>query len=215
MLFVSPTFKRNVVVQLFSFFLLLVAGCSSNGALQNPANRDFVPEQDVTTYRIGPDDRLQVSVWRNDDLSIVVPVRPDGMISVPLVGDVLAGGKTPEDVAKAITEKMAVYIRDPHVAVIVTELHSHEYLSRVRITGAVRTPRTMPYRQGMTVLDAVLEAGGVNEFAAPARTKLYRKAKNRAITLDVELDAILSSGDLNTNALLAPGDVITVPERIF
>ncbi len=193
----------------------LLSGCASDKTRVNPANAAVAPAAANETYRIGPDDRVQVSVWRNDDLSISVPVRPDGMISVPLVGDVLAGGKTPEEVAKLITDKMAVFIRDPRVAVIVTELHSHEYLSRVRITGAVRTPRTMPFRQGMTVLDAVLEAGGVNEFAAPSRTKLYRKASGKVQTMDVELDAILNSGELDTNALLSPGDVITVPERVF
>lgn len=166
-------------------------------------------------YRIGADDRLQVSVWRNPELSVTVPVRPDGMISVPLVGDVQAGGLTPEQVAKAIRARLAGFIREPSVTVIVTDLRSHEYLSRVRVTGAVRTPRSMPYRQGMTVLDAVLEAGGVNDFAAPNRTKLYRREKGKAEVLEVELGDILNKGRLETNASLLPGDVITIPERYF
>ncbi len=167
------------------------------------------------TYLIGADDKVQVSVWRNPELSVVVPVRPDGMISVPLVGDVQAGGKTPTEVGKAIEQKLATYIRDPHVAVIVTELRSHEFLSRVRVTGAVRAPKSIPHRQGMTVLDAVLEAGGTNEFASANRTKLYRRVKDKTEVLDVELGAILNKGDLETNVLLRPGDVITVPERLF
>jgi len=169
----------------------------------------------TTEYRIGVDDRVQVSVWRNPDLSVTVPVRPDGMISVPLIGDVPAGGRTPAQVAETIRQKLAHYIRDPSVAVIITELRSHEFLSRVRVTGAVRSPRSMPFRQGMTTLDAVLEAGGVNEFAAPNRAKLYRKVDGQTRVYDVNLGDILNKGRLETNYLLAPGDVITVPERLF
>ena len=165
-------------------------------------------------YLIGVDDIVQVAVWRNPELGITVPVRPDGKISVPLVGDVDAGGRTPEQVAADIQAKLATYVRDPQVAVILTDLRSHEYLSRVRVTGAVRTPVSIPYRQGMTVLDAVLAAGGVTEFAAPDRSDLYRKADTGATrSYAIRLDRILNKGDLATNYKVAPGDVITVPER--
>ncbi len=157
-------------------------------------------------------------MWRNPELSTTVPVRPDGKISMPLIGDVNAGGHTPEEVATTIRQKLSTYIREPNVAVILVELRSHEFLSRVRITGAVRTPRSITYRQGMTVLDAVLEAGGVNDFAAPNRTKLYRKDnrdKTRTDIYDIELGDILNKGKLATNYPLLPGDVVTVPERLF
>ena len=166
-------------------------------------------------YKIGVDDIVQVSVWRNPELGITVPVRPDGMISVPLIGDVLAGGLTPTEVGKNIQDKLAAYVRDPQVAVILTELRSHEYLSRVRVTGAVRQPVSIPYRPGMTVLDAVLAAGGVTEFAAPNRSNLYRKTNGVTTSFGVELDRILKRGDLATNFNVAPGDVITIPERIL
>jgi len=169
----------------------------------------------VDVYHIGVDDLVQVSVWHNPDLSVTVPVRPDGRISVPLVGDVVAGGKTPEEVAATIKEKLAVYVREPQVAVILTELRSHEYLSRVRVTGAVRQPVSVPYRQGMTVLDAVLAAGGTTEFAAPDRTVLYRKEGELTKSFDVRLDRILKKGELTTNYPAQPGDIITVPERAF
>lgn len=167
----------------------------------------------VETYQIGVDDIVQVSVWRNPELGITVPVRPDGMITVPLAGDVLAGGRTPPEVAADIQGKLEAYVRDPQVAVILTELRSHEYLSRVRVTGAVRQPVSIPYRQGMTVLDAVLAAGGVNEFAASDRTDLYRKSGTGTRSYEVHLERILNRGDLSTNFTVAPGDVITVPER--
>jgi polysaccharide export outer membrane protein len=191
---------------------LLAAGCES---VPIPAEaRDRAPVA-VEEYRIGAEDRVQVTVWRNPELSVTAPVRPDGKISLPLIGDVEAGGRTPSDVADNIKKQLSTYIRDPNVAVIITELRSHEFISRVRVTGAVRTPRSIPYRQGMTILDVVLEAGGVNDFASPNRTKLYRKGKDKTDVFEIELGDILNKGRLETNLYLRPGDVITVPERLF
>lgn len=196
--------------------VLLLTACASGGgttAAPPPVNPEA---QAINLYRIGVDDILEVSVWHNPDLNAKVPVRPDGMISVPLIGDVAAGGKTPEEVSAAITEKLKAYVRDPQVAVILTELRSHEYLSRVRVTGAVRQPISVPYRQGMTMLDAVLAAGGTTDFAAADRTELYRKeAEGATKSYSVRLDRILQKGDLATNYPAQPGDVITVPERVF
>lgn len=199
----------------FFFFALLLTGCASNRVQEFQQVAESKGSTAEAEYKIGIDDRLQVSVWRNPELSVNVPVRPDGMISVPLVGDIPAGGRSPTQVAETIRQKLSVYIRDPSVAVILTDLRSHEFLTRVRVTGAVRNPRSIPFRQGMTVLDAVLEAGGVNDFAAPNRSKLYRKIKDKTDVLDVELGSILNKGKLDTNVLLIPGDVITVPERLF
>jgi polysaccharide export outer membrane protein len=211
----SFSFDRAVLMPLCGLMVAL-AGCAKPAMIPEPVDQaGLYGPGSTASYLIGADDKVQVSVWRNPELSVVVPVRPDGMISVPLIGDVQAGGMTPTDVGKAIEQKLSAYVRDPHVAVIVTELRSHEYLSRVRVTGAVRTPKSMPYRQGMTVLDAVLEAGGINEFASANRTKLYRRVKDKTEVVDVELGAILNKGDLETNALLRPGDVVTVPERLF
>ncbi len=190
---------------------LTLAGCQSTGEI--PMVGD--PAAAEKEYRIGADDRVQVTVWRNPELSTAGPVRPDGKITVPLIGDVEAGGRTPAEVAEQIKKQLSAYIRDPNVAVIITELRSSEYLSRVRVTGAVKTPKSIPYRQGMTVLDVVLEAGGVNDFAAPNRTKLYRKTKDKMDVFEVELGNILNKGQLQTNLPLRPGDVITVPERLF
>lgn len=190
---------------------VLLAGCASTGTpTAGPPPAD-IPMADA--YKIGVDDEVQVSVWRNPELGITAPVRPDGMISVPLVGDIQAGGRVPAEVAKDIQDKLAAFVVEPQVAVILTELRSHEYLSRVRVTGAVRQPISIPYRQGMTVLDAVLAAGGVTEFAAPDRSNLYRKNGSGTGTYQVHLDSVLNHGDLTTNFKVAPGDVITVPER--
>lgn len=197
-----------------SMVLLALAACASGG--QRSSAPPPAAQLLIDDYRIGVDDEVQVSVWRNPELGITVPVRPDGKISVPLVGDVAAGGRTPNEVAGDIQEKLGAYVRDPQVAVILTQLRSHEYLSRVRVTGAVRQPISIPYRQGMTVLDAVLAAGGVSEFAAPDRSDLFRRNDDSSTTTyPVRLDRILNRGDLETNYQVAPGDVITVPERTF
>ncbi|GAB4507897.1 MAG: hypothetical protein Tsb0026_05100 [Sulfuricaulis sp.] len=196
---------------------MLVSGCAATPEVteEGQKNGNRFASYVEGDYRIGVDDRLQITVWRNPELSTTVPVRPDGMISVPLIGDVKAGGNTPTQVAAIIKEKLSSFIREPNVAVILTELRSHEFLSRVRVTGAVRTPRSMPYRQGMTVLDAVLEAGGINDFASPNRTKLYRKGKAKTEIIDIDLNDILTKGRLDTNYDLRPGDVVTIPERLF
>ena len=193
---------------------LMLSACASSGSSAAPPPRAATATA-VDSYKIGVDDIVQVSVWRNPELGITVPVRPDGMISVPLVGDVSAGGHTPAEVAKDIQQKLASFVRDPQVAVILTDLRSHEYLSRVRVTGAVRQPVSLPYRPGMTVLDAVLAAGGVTEFAAGDRSELYRKDGEATQTYAVRLDRILNRGDLGTNYTVSPGDVITIPERTF
>ena len=194
----------------------IVAGCEDMPRVPEPADDTAQRFASIEgSYRIGVDDRVQIAVWRNPELSVTAPVRPDGKISVPIIGDVEAGGRTPSEVAEIIKKRLSEYVRDPNVAVILTELRSHEFLSRVRVTGAVRTPRSMTHRQGMTVLDAVLEAGGVNDFASPNRTKLYRKVKDKTDVFEVDLGDILKKGRLETNYLLRPGDVVTVPERLF
>jgi len=190
---------------------LISLGCESTGEIPMPPDPASVDKD----YRIGVDDRVQVTVWRNPELSVAGPVRPDGKITVPLIGDVEAGGRTPTEVAEQIKKQLSTYVREPNVVVIITDLRSHEFLSRIRITGAVRIPKSIPYRQGMTVLDAVLEAGGVNDFAAPNRSKLYRKGKDKMDVLEIELGNILTKGQLQTNVPLRAGDVITVPERLF
>ncbi|MCW8193270.1 sugar ABC transporter substrate-binding protein [Proteobacteria bacterium 005FR1] len=206
--------KPSIALTLLS--LLLLAGCSTapKSADSAPA-RTANPKLLVDEYRIGVDDLVQVTVWKNPDLSVTVPVRPDGKISMPLAGEVDAGGKTPQEVAQSITDKLSHYIRDPQVAVILTELRSHEFLSRVRVSGAVNTPASMPYRPGMTVLDLVLEAGGLNDFAAGNSAKLYRQSNDGMVAIPVELADILHDGQVETNYAIEPGDILTVPERLF
>lgn len=202
---------RGRWIALAAVMLLALGGCLGPSGGPPPEGSDIEPGF-AEEYRIGVGDNLSINVWRNADLSVAVPVRPDGKISVPLAGDVMVGGKTPEEVAATLTQSLATFIRDPYVTVIVTQMGSDEFRSRVRVTGAVNNPRSLPYRQGMTVLDLVLDAGGVNEYASPNRSVLYRRNGDRVA---IRLDRILNRGDMATNFPLRPGDVITIPERLF
>ena len=194
-----------------------LGGCASDAyvATNSPLLKDQAGSGAVNIYRIGVDDTITVNVWRNPELTVTVPVRPDGKISMPLIGDVTAAGSTPEEVSADISKRLQSYVRDPNVTIMVTGLQSHEYLARIRITGAINTPSSLNYRQGMTVLDAILAAGSVNDFSAPNNTKLYRKIDGKARVINIRLGDILYEGSLETNIDLRPGDIITVPERLF
>ena len=203
--------------KLISIFAALLTGCASDAyvSAESPITNKPVSEI-INVYRIGVDDTVNINVWRNPDLSVLaVPVRPDGKISMPLLGDIPAAGFTPEEVAEDIRKRLQNFVRDPNVTLMVINLQSHEYLTRLRITGAVNNPISLNYRQGMTVLDAVLAAGSINDFAAPNSTKLYRKAEGKTRVFNIDLGDILYKGKLETNMELRPGDIITVPERLF
>lgn len=200
----------------FCCLLLTLAGCAGGSSVPRLQPGATDPQaMAVDQYRIGVDDVISVNVWQNDELSVTVPVRPDGRISMPLLGDVQAGGLTPQQVSANIKRALEQYLRDPHVVVILKELNSHEFLSRVRVTGAVNEPMSLPYRPGMSVLDAVLEAGGVTDFASANRAVLYRRVGDETQSIPVYLGDILNDGNLSTNYDLAPGDVIAIPERIL
>ena len=201
---------------------LLVLILGSCAGQQNYANRtvniadlDQRPSQIVAEYKIGIGDTLDINVWKNPDLSVTVPVRPDGKISAPLVGDLLVAGFTPEEVSNFIEVRLRKYVRTPNVVVIMTNLGSTQYLSRVRVTGAVENNVSLNHQQGMTLLDAILAAGGPNEFAKSADTKVFRRIDGETVLIPINLESLLKGGNLNENIILKPGDTITVPERIF
>lgn len=197
--------------------LIMVSACSEKNVIS--ADSDFLTAHNadkiIKEYRVGIDDVIDINVWRNPELSVSVPVRPDGKISMPLIGDVVAAGLTPEQVSASIKSRLKNFVRDPNVTVIIKELRSHEYLTLVRVTGAVNTPLSLNYRQGITVLDAVLAAGGLSDYAAPDKTKLYRVIDGKTHIIYIRLDDILNKGKLKTNIELRPKDIIAVPERIF
>jgi len=165
-------------------------------------------------YIIGPGDTIQVFVWRNPELSVSVPVRPDGKVSTPLIEDLVAVGKTPSELARDMEAKLAEYIRSPQVNVIVTNPQSS--FSKITVVGQVTNPGAVPYREGMTALDVVLAVGGLAEFAAGNRAKLVRKdAKGKTVEKRVRLEDLLKKGRLKENVDMMPGDVLIVPESFF
>jgi polysaccharide export outer membrane protein len=164
-------------------------------------------------YIIGPGDTLQVYIWRNPELTSTVPVRPDGKISTPLVEDMIAVGKTPSELARDIEKVLSEFVRSPQVNVIVTEPKST--FSQVKVIGQVSTPQALAYRDGMTVLDAILAVGGLAPFAAGNRAKVIRTQDGKRQEFKVKLDNVVNKGDMATNIALKPGDVLVVPESVF
>ena len=194
--------------------IVSLMGCNSNLRGTVPGVAD-TPRPVVGEYKIGVGDQLQVDVWQNPELSATVPVLPDGKISTPLAGDILAAGLTTEQLAANITQALDTYLKNPEVTVIVSNPQSTDFQRRVRITGAVNSPQSIAYRDGMTVLDLVLLAGGPNDFASLRKAKLYRTTTDGVKVYDINLDSLLNKGALDENYPLQPSDQITVPERRF
>jgi polysaccharide biosynthesis/export protein len=164
-------------------------------------------------YMIGPGDTLQIFVWRNPELTTTVPVRPDGKISTPLVEDMVAVGKNPSALARDIEKKLGEYVRSPQVNVIVTQPASA--FSQVKVIGQVTKPQSLAYREGMTVLDAVLAVGGLGQFAAGNRARIVRTENGKQLEIKIKLGALVNNGDMKQNLALRPGDVLVVPETRF
>ena len=164
-------------------------------------------------YVIGPGDTLQVFVWRNPELTSTVPVRPDGKISTPLVEDMVAVGKTPSGLARDIEKVLAEYVKSPQVNVIVTVPAS--VFGQIKVMGQVLRPQALPYRSGMTVLDAVLAVGGLAPFAAGNRARIVRTENGQQKEIKIRLDALTNDGDMKQNLPLQPGDILMVPESRF
>lgn len=197
-------------------FAGLSACSSSNPRLPpNDSRQSLGPSVLVKSYKMSVGDQLQINVWKMAELSLTSPIRPDGKISMPLIGDVMAVGLTPEELATNIEAKLVNYVRAPNVTVILTSLQGHEFLSRIRVTGSVTKNVSLLYHQGMTVLDAVLEAGSVDIYANANDTKLHRRTAKGTTTYDIRLQDIMEDGNMTTNIYLMPGDIITVPERSF
>ncbi|WP_419810560.1 XrtA/PEP-CTERM system exopolysaccharide export protein [Bacterioplanoides sp.] len=203
--------KMKFASPLLLLLTTIISGCSTNSILTAPPPPIQISDQ----YLIGHGDILDIRVWRNPELSVTVPVRPDGKISVPLAGEIAAAGESTESLKGVISKKLFDYIQEPTVTIIVAEANSTEFTQRVRITGAVAQPLSTPWRKGMTVLDLVLLAGGSTVFAAEDKAFLYRKSDNSVRAYPIDLEGILKRGELDTNFLLSPADIITVPERLF
>jgi len=182
-----------------------LAGCAG---MHPPVPADTASAQDV--YKVGPLDTLNIVVWRNADLSGMVQVRPDGRISTPLVQDLVVAGKTPPEIAREIETALGKYVRDPNVTVLVASFQG-TFSEQIRIVGEATKPQAIAYRQNMTLLDVMIQAGGLTDFADGNSAVLVRN--NTSYT--VRLKDLLKRGDITANAAVAPGDVIIVPQSWF
>jgi len=191
--------------------LVLLGACTQHPDLPQARSGD---RAEPPAYRIGPGDRLAIFVWRNTDLNIEVPVRPDGRISVPLLEDLNASGKTPTDLAREIEQNFGKFIQDPFVTVVVTDFQG-TYSEQIRVVGQAVTPQAIPYRANMTLLDIMIVVGGLTEFADGNRASLARVVDGEQKVYRIRIDDLINDGDITANVDLIPGDIITIPESIF
>lgn len=178
------------------------AESAAQGAVAPPAD-----------YLVGPGDTLQIFVWDHADLTTSVQVRPDGKISTPLVEDLQAAGKSPTALARDIEQVLSEYVRSPVVTVIVREFVG-DTGQQVRVVGPNVPPRALQYRQGMTVLDVVIEVGGLPEFAAGNRARIVRQVNGKQVEIRVRIDDILK-GEIDKNRPMMPGDVLVIPQSVL
>lgn len=198
-------------------FAGLLSACSSapvattGGTRALPATAETVSDSE---YQIGPGDQLQIFVWRHTDVSTTVPVRPDGKISTPLVEDMQAASKTPTELARDIEIALAEYIKNPVVTVIVTSFVG-DLTEKVRVVGQAMEPRSISYRQDLTLLDVLIEVGGLTDLAAGRRAKVIRRSGSEMVEINVRPDVLLDKGDMRANIKMMPGDVLIIPEARF
>jgi polysaccharide export outer membrane protein len=193
--------------------LVLALGITFAGLAAAAAPAAPPPAAVTDDYVIGPGDSLQIFVHRNPELSVTVPVRPDGKITTQLVEDMVAVGKTSTQLARDIEVVLQEYVRSPQVNVIVGSAAST--FSQVKVVGQVRQPQSLPFREGLRVLDVLLASGGLTDFAAPNRAKIVREVDGKSVETKVKLGDLLNKGDMKQNHLLKAGDVLIVPQSMW
>jgi polysaccharide export outer membrane protein len=187
---------------------LALGGCATRG--QQPIETQVTDSQ----YLIGPGDAVNIIVWRNPEVSMSVPVRPDGKITTPLVEDLPAAGKTSTALARDIEKALAKYIQQPVVTVVVTNFVGN-YSEQIRVIGQATKPQALPYRRDMSLMDVMIAVGGTTEFAAGNRASLIRNVDGKQQRFNVRLDDLIKDGDISANVPMRPGDVLVIPESFF
>jgi len=189
--------------------ILVLAGCSG---------RELPPASDQTglppEYRIGPGDSLQIFIWRNPELSVTIPVRPDGRISIPLIQDVVALDKTPMQLGAEIQQKLKTFVQDADVTVIVQSFVG-PFTQQIRVIGEASKPAAVPYRANMTVLDVIIQVGGLTKFAAGNRSVIVRRVDGKEQTYRVYIDSLINDGEVKYNSPMEPGDILIIPQTYF
>ena len=189
---------------------LVLGGCASTATKPAAAMAPAV----TTDYLIGAGDSVNIIVWRNPEVSMAVPVRPDGKISTPLVEDLPASGKTATELARDIEKALAKFIQQPVVTVIVTGFVG-TYGEQIRVIGQAAKPQALPYRRDMSLMDVLIAVGGVTEFASGNKASIIRNVNGTMQKMPVRLDDLIKSGDISANLPMHPGDVLVIPESFF
>ncbi|HQU62990.1 MAG: polysaccharide export protein [Nitrosomonas sp.] len=192
-----------------SIAILLLSGCTSYPLLTDDEKK--VASWD---YLIGPGDNINIIVWRNPEISMSVPVRPDGKITTPLVEDLPASGKTATQLARDIEETLSKYIQEPVVTVVVTEFVG-PYSEQIRVVGEAARPQALPYRENMTLMDVLIAVGGITDFASGNRASIIRTIGGEQRQFRVRLNDLIRDGDISANVPMKQGDILVIPESFF
>jgi polysaccharide export outer membrane protein len=205
-------FKMSMPLNRFVLVCLAFAlsGCGST----QPSEAVLQSRASTAIYRIGPLDSLEIFIWRMPELSRGVTVRPDGRISVPLIDDLVATGKTPTQLARDIEVQLTKYVQDPTVTVIVGGFHG-PFDQQVRIVGEATDPQAIPYQANMTVLDVMIAVHGLTKFAAGNRAELIRTVNGKEAVIPVRINDLIKDGDIDANVAVQPGDVLIIPQAWF
>ena len=195
--------------------LVLLAGCAGrHPPAAEPATAADAAAAKPDVYVIGPGDQLSIFVYDSPQLSMAVPVRPDGRISTPLVPELMAAGKTPSQLSQDLTERLKEFVKDPNVTVIVSGFVGP--LDRqIRVIGEAADPQAVPYRDHMTVLDLMIMTKGLTHYAAGNRAVIVRRIGDKQETIHLRLDDLLKNGDIDENVELQPGDTLIIPQSWF
>lgn len=210
-------FSRHLTIILLMASLVILTACATSGAIpmQNaPEQTGNGKATSSPLYVIGPGDKLNVFVWGDNELSTEVTVRPDGLITTPLVEDLPASGKTPTELARTLEQRLSKFVKNPKVTVSVIDFVGR-YTEQVRVVGQAAKPQSLPYRDGMTLLDVIITVGGLTEFAAGNKATIVRKVNGETKQFRVRLDDLIRDGDISANTKMMPGDVLIIPESWF
>ena len=195
--------------------IMIITGCTTQSTLEQAKLKpSMTNEPEEYRYLVGPYDTLSVFVWGNAEISGSFEVRPDGMISTSLVEDIPVSGQTPTQIARNIEKALSTYIREPIVTVSVTEFNG-PFSEQVRIIGEASSPRAIPYTENLTMLDVMIQVGGLTEFAAGNSAVLSRIEDGAYKEYTLRLDDLVQDGDITANVDILPGDIITIPEAWF
>lgn len=208
----AATFQIRNALRWVGLGLLVsfLSACASNSGY--PPAPAIASTTDYS-YLVGPGDTLNIIVWRNQELSLTVPVRPDGKVSTPLVDELVAQGKTTSEIARDVEKALGKFVRDPVVTVIVTNFVG-PYSEQIRVVGEAAKPQALPYKQKMTVLDVMIAVGGLTDFADGNSASIIR-ASEGGKRYSVRLKDLIKRGDISANVEMKPGDVLAIPQGWF